>query len=51
MSLEEGIALAESLGPRRVFFTHLSHDFGHAATQRQLPPSVFLAYDGLKLSL
>jgi len=51
MSLDEGIALAESLGPHRVFFTHLSHDFGHAATQRELPPNVFLAYDGLKLSL
>jgi phosphoribosyl 1,2-cyclic phosphate phosphodiesterase len=51
MNLDEGIALAESLAPHRVFFTHLSHDFGHAATQRELPPNVFLAYDGLKLSL
>ena len=51
MSMEEGIALAESLGSHRVFFTHLSHDFGHVATQRELPPNVFLAYDGLKLSL
>jgi phosphoribosyl 1,2-cyclic phosphate phosphodiesterase len=51
MSMEEGIALAESLDSHRVFFTHLSHDFGHVATQRELPPHVFLAYDGLKLSL
>ena len=51
MNLAEGIALAESLNPRRVFFTHLSHDFGHAATQRELPPNGFLAYDGLLLRL
>ena len=51
MNLDEGIALAESLGLHRVLFTHLSHDFGHAATKRELPPNVFLAYDGLKLSL
>jgi phosphoribosyl 1,2-cyclic phosphate phosphodiesterase len=51
MNLAEGIELAQSLNPRRVFFTHLSHDFGHAATQGELPPNGFLAYDGLLLTL
>ena len=51
MNLAEGIELAELLGPRRVFFTHLSHDFGHAATQLELPPNIYLAYDGLRLEL
>jgi len=50
MNLAEGIALAQSLNPRRVFFTHLSHDFGHEATQGELPPNRFLAYDGLLLT-
>jgi phosphoribosyl 1,2-cyclic phosphate phosphodiesterase len=51
MNMVEGVALAQRLGPRQTFFTHLSHDFGHAATQKDLPDSVFLAYDGLRLEL
>jgi phosphoribosyl 1,2-cyclic phosphate phosphodiesterase len=51
MNLIEGMELARKLNPRQVFFTHLSHDFGHAATQKELPPNAFLAYDGLRLDL
>jgi phosphoribosyl 1,2-cyclic phosphate phosphodiesterase len=51
MNMLEGISLAERLGPRQTYFTHLSHDFGHAATQKELPDNVFLAYDGLRLEL
>jgi phosphoribosyl 1,2-cyclic phosphate phosphodiesterase len=51
MNLIEGMELAQKLNPRQVFFTHLSHDFGHAATQKELPPNRFLAYDGLRLDL
>jgi phosphoribosyl 1,2-cyclic phosphate phosphodiesterase len=51
MSLAEGLALSERLGPRQTFFTHLSHDFGHAATQQELPDNLSLAYDGLRLDL
>src|ERR1700730_5336481 len=46
MNMIEGIALAKRLSPAQAYFTHLSHDFGHAATQRELPENVFLAYDG-----
>jgi phosphoribosyl 1,2-cyclic phosphate phosphodiesterase len=51
MTIAEGIELAEVLRPHRVYFTHLSHDFAHGATQLELPPDVFLAYDGLRLEL
>jgi phosphoribosyl 1,2-cyclic phosphate phosphodiesterase len=51
MNLSEGIELARRLKPRRVFFTHLSHDFGHAATQNELPLNAFMAYDGLRLTM
>jgi|ERR1700736_1765037 phosphoribosyl 1,2-cyclic phosphate phosphodiesterase len=51
MNLSEGIELALKLNPRKVFFTHLSHDFGHAATQSELPPNAFMAYDGLQLKM
>jgi phosphoribosyl 1,2-cyclic phosphate phosphodiesterase len=39
------------VGARQTYFTHLSHDFGHAATQKELPDTFFLAYDGLRLEL
>jgi phosphoribosyl 1,2-cyclic phosphate phosphodiesterase len=51
MSMAEGLALARRLNPSRTFFTHLSHDFSHAATQKELPDNIFLAYDGLRLEL
>jgi phosphoribosyl 1,2-cyclic phosphate phosphodiesterase len=51
MNMIEGLALAKRLGPRRTYFTHLSHDFGHAATQKELPENAFVAYDGLRLEL
>ena len=51
MNMLEGIALAKRLGPGQTYFTHLSHDFSHVATQKELPENVFLAHDGLRLEL
>ncbi len=47
--LNKSIALVERLKPRRAFFTHMSHDLDHDATEAILPPHIRLAYDGLKL--
>jgi phosphoribosyl 1,2-cyclic phosphate phosphodiesterase len=47
--LAKSIALVEQLKPRRAFFTHMSHDLDHAATEAILPPHIRLAYDGLQL--
>jgi phosphoribosyl 1,2-cyclic phosphate phosphodiesterase len=47
--LENSIALVEKLAPRRAFFTHISHDLEHAATNASLPPHISLAHDGLQL--
>lgn len=43
------LRLVEELQPRRAFFTHISHDLPHEATNRIFPDHVRLAYDGLKL--
>ena len=48
-SVEQSLALVERLKPKRTFFTHISHDLPHAATNAKLPPNVRLAHDGLKL--
>jgi phosphoribosyl 1,2-cyclic phosphate phosphodiesterase len=48
--LANSIALVERLKPRRAYFTHMSHDLDHAATEATLPPNMHLAYDGLQLN-
>jgi len=50
-SVSEAIAMAARIGAERAYFTHLSHDLGHAATNASLPPGVELAYDGLVLEI
>lgn len=47
--LEKSIAFVDKLKPQRAFFTHMSHDLDHAATEAALPPHIRLAYDGLQL--
>ncbi len=48
-SVGNSLRLVEELKPRRAFFTHISHDLPHEATNKTLPDRVRLAYDGLKL--
>jgi phosphoribosyl 1,2-cyclic phosphate phosphodiesterase len=48
--LEKSIAFVEKIKPRRAFFTHMSHDLDHAATEAILPPHIRLAYDGLQIN-
>lgn len=48
-TLENSVSLVEQIKPKRAFFTHISHDLGHAETNAGLPPHIRLAHDGLKL--
>ncbi len=50
-SLEEAIAVAEQLKPRRTLFTHLSHEIDHQWALDNLPPTMEPAYDGLRIEL
>ena len=46
-SVDQAAAAAARIGAGRTWFTHISHDLGHAATCASLPPGIELAYDGL----
>jgi len=48
-TLEQSIALVRRLKPKQAYFTHMSHDLGHAATNAILPAGMQLAYDGLQI--
>lgn len=50
-SLDEAIAVAEKLRPRRTIFTHICHDLDHATVNAQLPPGMELGYDGMRIEL
>ncbi|MGH9405111.1 MAG: MBL fold metallo-hydrolase [Terriglobia bacterium] len=50
-TLEQSLEVVARLKPRRAFFTHISHELQHEATNATLPPGAELAYDGLKLEL
>ncbi len=51
-SLDEAIELIRKLGVPTAYFTHISHQLGkHEDVSKELPEGIYLAYDGLKLSL
>lgn len=52
LTLEEALALIDQIKPEIAYLTHASHLLGlHEEIQAQLPPNVFLAYDGLKIDI
>lgn len=50
-SLDEAIATAQRLAPRRTLFTHMCHDLDHQAVNAALPPGMELAYDGMQIAI
>lgn len=52
ISLPEAIIIAEQIKAKRTYFTHFSHRIGlHQATESTLPENIFLAYDGLQITV
>jgi phosphoribosyl 1,2-cyclic phosphate phosphodiesterase len=50
-SLAEAVEAAQRVGAKRTYFTHMSHDLEHEATNAALPAGMELAYDGLRIPL
>ena len=51
-NLQEALDFVSELQPKKAYFTHISHKLGfHAEVSNNLPENVFLAYDGLKISV
>jgi phosphoribosyl 1,2-cyclic phosphate phosphodiesterase len=47
-NLEEALEFIEELKPQKAYLTHISNRLGfHKVISNELPPNVFLAYDGL----
>lgn len=49
-NLEEALGFIEEMKPKKAYLTHISNRMGfHAEVSKELPPHVFLAYDGLQI--
>jgi phosphoribosyl 1,2-cyclic phosphate phosphodiesterase len=48
-TVANSLKIAERIGAAQTYFTHISHDLGHEATNKTLPANVRLAYDGLRI--
>ena len=52
LHLEEAIQLAQKIGARTTYFTHISHHLGfYAEVEQNLPKNVHLAYDNLTITI
>ena len=51
-NLEEALEFIKIINPERAYLTHISHLLGfHEEVQKALPENVYLAYDGLKITI
>lgn len=51
LSLQESVNIADRVGAKKSYFTHMTHDVLHKNLKRELPKNMFPAYDGLTLEI
>jgi phosphoribosyl 1,2-cyclic phosphate phosphodiesterase len=50
-TVAQSLDIVRALGPKRAWFTHISHDLPHEETNARLPENVRLGYDGLSFEV
>ncbi|HBG59096.1 MAG TPA: MBL fold metallo-hydrolase [Porphyromonadaceae bacterium] len=51
-TLQQALQMVNNIRPKKAYFTHMSHEMGlHEEVERELPPHVMLAHDGLEITL
>ena len=51
-TLDEALEVIDQIKPEKAYLTHMSHNMGlHSEISNELPPNVFLAFDGLSITV
>ena len=51
-TLQEALEVIEEINPQQAYLTHISHNMGlHEVISEELPSNVYLAYDGLSVTI
>ncbi|MEM7181538.1 MAG: MBL fold metallo-hydrolase [Spirochaetota bacterium] len=50
-TLQQAIEAATRISAKKTYFTHMSHELEHEETEKTLPESMYLSYDGLCLQV
>jgi phosphoribosyl 1,2-cyclic phosphate phosphodiesterase len=51
MNMEEALVAAGRIAARQTYFTHLTDEYDYESTQKEMPQSIQLAWDGLRVDL
>ncbi|HEX3534175.1 MAG TPA: MBL fold metallo-hydrolase [Gemmatimonadaceae bacterium] len=51
LSVSEAVAAAKRVGARQTWLIHLTHRTGHAELEKELPPGIAPAFDGLTVQI
>jgi len=51
LSVSEAVAAAKKVGARQTWLIHLTHRTGHAELEKELPPGIAPAFDGLTVQI
>ena len=51
LTIDQACEVAGQVGAKLTLFTHLSHDVDHEAVEKELPPQVRVAYDGMQIEV
>jgi phosphoribosyl 1,2-cyclic phosphate phosphodiesterase len=49
LNLHQAIDIAHQVGAKKTYFTHMTHCVKHQKVEEELPDTIHLAYDGLRL--
>ncbi len=50
-TIDQAVEMAQRIGATTTYFTHMTHELGHEATNRKLPKGMALAFDGLRIAV
>ena len=51
-NLQQALDFVDVVNPKKAYLTHISHMLGfHNDVEKKLPTNVFLAYDGLEITI